>query len=83
LSLTPRPDLGFKQAGEVRGGAITFTMAKDTIKLECFNEIAPGHAPYHVYAAIDPSWEPTAEAQKGRFAMGSVDAGELVKLGHP
>jgi hypothetical protein len=80
LSLAPRPELDFRKAGEVRGGSIKFTLGEDTITLECSNEIASGHAPYVLYVLRDPVWEPTAQAQKGQFAMGSVDAGELVKL---
>ena len=80
LSLAPRPELDFKKAGELRGGSIKFTLGEDTITLECSNEIASGHAPYVLYVLRDAVWEPTAQAQKGQFAIGSVDAGELVKL---
>jgi hypothetical protein len=80
LSLAPRPELDFQKAGEVRGGSIKFTLGADTITLECPIEIASGHAPYVLYVLHDPVWEPTAQAQKGQFAIGSVDAGELVKL---
>jgi len=34
FSLTPRPDLGFVQAGEIRGGLATFTVDKDEVLLE-------------------------------------------------
>lgn len=80
LSLAPRPDLDFKQAGEVRGGAINFTAGEDSIKVECFAAIATGDAPYNLYVLHDPEWEPTARAQKGQFAAGSVDPGELAAL---
>ncbi len=80
LSLAPRPDLDFIQAGEVRGGAATFTLGEDTIKLECPNPIATGDAPYHLYVLHDREWEPTAQAQKGQFAVGSVAPGELAAL---
>jgi hypothetical protein len=80
LSLAPRPDLDFIQAGEVRGGVITFTVGDDLIKLECQIPVATGDAPYHLYVLHDPDWEPTAQAQKGQFATGSVDPGELAAL---
>jgi hypothetical protein len=80
LSLVPRPDLDFQKAGEVRGGAISFTLGNDTIKLECLNQIAAGNAPYNLYVLLDPEWEPTAQAQRGQFAAGSVDPGELAAL---
>jgi hypothetical protein len=77
LSLVPRPELNFQKAGEVRGGAITLTLGGDTITLESRGEIAPGRAPYNLYVLRDLDWEPTAQAQKGKIAIGSVDAGEL------
>jgi hypothetical protein len=80
LSLTPRADLGFKKAGEVRGGMIIFTLGKDTIKLECMREIATGDAPYHLYVLHDPDWQPTAERQKDRPIAGTVAADELAAL---
>lgn len=80
LSLTPRPELKFKQAGEVRGGSVKFTLAKDTITIDSPQTIAPGHAAYLLYVLYDPLWEPTSSRQKGQSAMGSVDAEELEKL---
>jgi hypothetical protein len=80
LSLTPRPDLEFKLAGEVRGGAINFTLGGDSFKLECPAPVASGNAPYNLYVLHDPQWEPTAQSQKGQFATGSVDPGELAAL---
>jgi hypothetical protein len=80
LSLVPRPELEFHKAGEVRGGRITLTLNSDTITLECFNEIATGHAPYNLYVLRDSKWEPTAQGQKGQLTIGSVDAEELAML---
>jgi hypothetical protein len=80
LSLAPRPDLNFKLAGEVRGGAIAFSLGDDSIRLESPNPIATGDAPYNLYVLRDPEWEPTAQAQKGQFAAGSVSPGELAEL---
>jgi hypothetical protein len=80
LSLAARPELDFKVAGEVRGGAITFTLGEDSIKLECPTAITTGSAPYNLYVLHDPEWEPTAQSQKGLYAAGSVDPGELAAL---
>jgi hypothetical protein len=77
LSLVPRPELNFQKAGELRGGTITLTLGGDTITLECRNEIVSVRAPYNLYVLRDPEWEPTAQAQKGKIAIGSVDAAEL------
>jgi hypothetical protein len=80
LSLAARPDLDFKRAGELRGGLIKFILDGDTLALECPVEIANGHAPYNLYVLRDPLWEPTAQTQKGKFAVGSVGVEELVLL---
>ncbi len=80
LSLLPRPALGFKRAGEVGGGVMSFTVEGDAIKLECMNPIAPGDAAYNVYVLHDQNWEPTAENQKHLPALGTVSAAELVAL---
>ena len=80
LSLAPRPELDFRPAGEVRGGAVTFTLGQDSIKLECATPVATGDSPYNLYVLHDPEYEPTAQAQKGRFALGTVGAAELAAL---
>jgi hypothetical protein len=80
LSVAPRPDLNFKLAGEVRGGAIAFSLGDDSIRLESPNPTATGDAPYNLYVLRDPEWEPTAQAQTGQFAAGSVSPGELAEL---
>jgi hypothetical protein len=80
LSLLPRPALGFKKAGEVRGGVISFTLDDHSIKLECMNAIAPGGAAYNLYVMHDQDWEPTVEKQKHLPALGTVSAAELFAL---
>ncbi len=80
LSLVARPELDFKQAGELRGGLIKFTLDGDTFSVECPIEIAEGHAPYNLYVLRDALYEPTSQRQKGQFAVGSVGVEELVML---
>jgi hypothetical protein len=80
LSLAPRPELGFVKAGEVRGGAVTFSMGKDQFRLECPAAIATGFAPYTLYVLHDAEWKPTSAAQSGRVLIGSVSPAELSSL---
>jgi hypothetical protein len=80
LSLTPRPGLDFQQAGEVRGGVISFALAGDSIRLESFSPIAAGDSPYLLYVLHDPQWEPTSEKQKSAPNIGTVGAAELSAL---
>ena len=80
LSLAPRLGLDFKQSGEVRGGAITFAVDGDSIRLESFIPFAAGDTPYLLYVLHDPQWEPTSEKQKGAPNIGTVGAAELSAL---
>jgi len=80
LSLAPRPELGFVQAGEVRGGSITFTVGNDKFLLESYIPFAPGSAPYFLYVLHDPEWAPTAAKQGETLQFGSVNPRELALL---
>jgi hypothetical protein len=80
LSLVPRPDLGFSKAGELRGGAVKFKLDGDEFLVETYQPIAPGSAPYIVYAMHDKEWEPTARNQTERLLFGSVSPAELASL---
>jgi hypothetical protein len=80
LSLSPRAELGFVRAGEVRGGAVSFTLGDDRVQLESPVAIAPGEAPYLLYVLHDPDWAPTAQAQSGSLLFGSVSPAELAAL---
>lgn len=80
LSLVPRPGLDFTKTGELRGGAISFTIGQDAINLECNVPIAAGDAAYNLWVMHDAEWEPISTAQKDRSTIGSVSAGELAAL---
>ncbi len=80
LSLAPRRELGFVQAGEVRGGAIAFTIGMDEVSLESPDAIAPDDAAYTLYVLHDPSWEPTTRNPGEFLLLGSVSARELAAL---
>jgi hypothetical protein len=80
LSLSPRHELGFVKAGEVRGGAVTFTLDKDEFKLESPTPVASGSAPYILYVLHDPEWAPTSASQTSRLLVGSVAPEEIASL---
>jgi hypothetical protein len=80
LSLLPRSALGFKKAGEVRGGLISFSVDGDSIRLECPNRIGPGDAAYNLYVLRDKDWEPISEDLKDHPAAGTVSTAELAAL---
>ena len=77
LSLLPRADLGFKKAGEIRGGLLAFTLDGDSVRLECMRPIASGGAAFHLYVLHDDDWEPASDRQKDWPADGSITAEEI------
>ena len=80
LSLVPRPQLGFRKAGEVRGSSLTFMIGNDTFSLSTGGPIAPGQAAYSLYVLHEPNWRPTyANADLSVFVMGTVDPATLVR----
>ena len=58
LTLTPHPESGFVQAGEVRGSTLSFTSGSDTFNLVSSRRIAPGTRPFHLYVLHEPDWRP-------------------------
>jgi hypothetical protein len=72
LSLTPHPDLGFRNAGEVRGSALTFNIGNDTFNLVSSGRIAPGSGPFNVYVLHDPMWRAPAGSESDSL-WGSAD----------
>jgi hypothetical protein len=60
LSLTPHPDLGFRDAGEIRGSTANFKVGSDTFNLVSGGRIAPGSGPFNLYVLNDPTWQPTS-----------------------
>ncbi len=80
LSLIPRANLGFKKAGEVRGGVLALTVEKETIRVECLSPIAGGDAAYNLYVLHDETWVPSSDGQKSRLAAGTVSVNELAAL---
>jgi hypothetical protein len=77
LSLLPRQEFGFKQAGEVRGGQIAFTLDGNSVTIDCASLIVPGIFAYNLYVLRDPDWQPTSSDQRRRFVIGSIAAAEL------
>jgi hypothetical protein len=78
LSLTPRAELGFRKAGEIRGSSLSFVMGGDTFTLNAGGRIAPGEASFTLYVLHQPDWKPTyALADLSVFNMGTLDPAQL------
>jgi|SRR5688572_11875042 len=72
LSLVPRPELGFRRAGEVRGSSLSFVVGTDEFRLSSGARIAPGQASFNLYVLHEPDWKPTyPNADLAAFSMGS------------
>ena len=77
LSLVPRPELGFRQAGEVRGSSLNFVMDGERFTLNTGGRIAPGEAAFNLYVLHDPGWKPTyPNADLSVFTIGSAGPAE-------
>jgi hypothetical protein len=72
LSLVPHPSLGFSRAGEVAGGALTFTAGKDTYGIRSADRIAPAGGRFNLYVRHDPRWRPANDAAHAPFMVGSA-----------
>ena len=72
MALAPHPEFGFRKAGEVRGRSLTFTVAGDTISLDCRDRIASERARYNLYIRDDLGWTPKGEVTRSA----SLDAAE-------
>jgi hypothetical protein len=78
LSLAPRPELGFRKAGEARGSSLRFLIGGDTFTMSAGRAIAPGQAAYSLYVLHEPDWKPTyLHADTSVFIMGNVDPATL------
>jgi hypothetical protein len=73
LSLIPHPELGFVNAGEIRGSTLTFTVGGDTFNLVSAGRIAPGQRSFNLYVLQQPEWRP-ANGKVSVWAGGAADS---------
>jgi hypothetical protein len=70
FSLAPRPDLGLRRAGEIRGTTMTWRSGSSTYVIETDKPIASGSAAYHLYVFHDPSFRPPGHENLDRGWIG-------------
>ncbi len=58
FSLTPRPELGMRKGGQVRGHSMSWRCDSDDFLITTDQRIAPGDGVYHLYVFQDPSFRP-------------------------
>ena len=79
LSLIPRPELGFRRTGEIRGSSLRFTVGGDTFSIASGSRVAPGQSAFNLYVLHQPTWRPAyANANLDAFAIGSADRAEYL-----
>jgi hypothetical protein len=77
LSLVPRPDLGFRKLGEVRGTSLTITEGSHQIALTCAQPITTTSAAFNLYGLREAAWKPTyPNADTATFTMGGAERAE-------
>jgi hypothetical protein len=79
ISLLPRPELGFRRAGTVSGGSLSWAADGDEFSLNSVTAIAPS-GPFFVYGMHDPTWQPSTPGTQLRIFTGSVDPAEIRSL---
>ena len=73
MTLAPHPELGYVDAGEVRGSTITFSSLGHSFVLETRSTVAPGPYPaYKLYVRQEPGYAPSGDARFKPF-FGSQD----------
>jgi len=79
LSLMPHPELGFHNAGEIRGSTLKFTIGEDNFMLSSGDQIAPGPGPFNLYVLHDAAWQPTYQyADASAFMVGTADSPDML-----
>jgi hypothetical protein len=58
LSFTPHLDLGFRQAGQVRGSNIKFTWNSETYELRTAGNVIPADGAWNLYVYQDTGYQP-------------------------
>ena len=71
LSLAPRPSLGFRKAGEIRGSSLAFSDSGDQFTMTSADRIAGGGA-YNLYVLHDPVSIPFTPEERERVQLGSA-----------
>jgi hypothetical protein len=77
ISLFPKPELRFQQAGAVHEGVLTFRDGAEEYRIECERRIAPGEGHYNIYVRHDPAWRPEGSGPSEPFFIGSFPLDQL------
>jgi len=76
MSLVPNAKLGFRRAGEVADGLLTFAAGQDRFVIRSADRIAPAGGRFNLYVRHDPGWRPKNDAARAPFLVGSADRPE-------
>jgi hypothetical protein len=76
MSLLPNPNLGFRRAGEISYGSLTFTEGRDRYDIQSTSRIVPAAGRFNLYVLHDPKWRPTRVASNLPIIFGAADRAE-------
>jgi hypothetical protein len=80
LSLAPRPELGFRLAGVVRGNSLSFNISGRTVELVSSRRIAPGAGAFNLYVLHQTEWQGRHPPLKSGFSVGGLSPDELPRI---
>jgi hypothetical protein len=73
VSVLPNAARGFRRAGEVAGGSLSFTMGPDRFSIHSTNRIAAGEGTFNIYVRHDPAWRPGGVEATVPILLGAED----------
>jgi hypothetical protein len=76
MSLLPKPELGFRRAGEVTNALLSFTDRSDRYDIKSSGRIAPASGRFNLYVFRDPDWRPTGSESNSPLVIGAADRAE-------
>ena len=76
MSLVPNAKLGFRRAGEVTSGSLSFTDGRDRYDIQSTGRIAPAGGRFNLYVLHDPQWRPIGDESTSPIIVGAADRAE-------
>ena len=76
MSLVPNAKLGFRRAGEVTSGSLSFTDGNNRYNIQSTSRIAPAGGRFNLYVLHDPEWRPAGDESNSPIIVGAADRAE-------
>ena len=76
LRLVPNANLGFRRAGEVTSGSLSFTDGSNRYDIQSTSRIVPAGGRFTLYVLHDPNWRPTSDESNSPLIIGAAGRAE-------